>query len=178
VLGDVKDKRILDVACGQGFFCREFARLGAKVIGVDISAELIKIARLQMPFHSDGGQARKDSSAKYYVAPADKLDFLKNESIDKITIILSIQNIENANDVIKEASRVLKPKGKLFIVLNHPAFRILKGLFFLALLLSLGGGWVSKERQEKPLNLAILFVEYLIASRSAGAAWLSWRARR
>ena len=121
-----KEEVLLDLACGQGFFCREFARLGAKVIGVDISAELIKIARLQMPFHSDGGQARKDSSAKYYVAPADKLDFLKNESIDKITIILSIQNIENANDVIKEASRVLKPKGKLFIVLNHPAFRIPK----------------------------------------------------
>ena len=29
-------------------------------------------------------------------------------------------------DVIKEANRVLKPKGQLFIVLNHPAFRIPK----------------------------------------------------
>ncbi len=125
-----KGEVILDLACGQGFFAREFARLqlpeqgsgeqaknGAKVIGVDISKELIDIARLQTPSHI----------VEYHVAPAEKLDFLQNESVDKIVIILSLQNIENANDVVKEASRVLKPRGKLFIILNHPAFRIPKG---------------------------------------------------
>ena len=107
--GDV----IVDLACGQGFFAREFARLHAKVIGVDISPEVINIAR-------------RDKSVEYHVSSADKLDFLKDESVDKVAIILSLQNIENANDVIKEVSRVLKPKGKLFMVLNHPAFRIPK----------------------------------------------------
>jgi len=121
-----KGEIIVDLACGQGFFAREFARLqmpehssggqaklGAKVIGVDISTELINIAK-------------QDRSVEYHVAPADKLDFLKDASVDKVAIILSLQNIENTNDVIKEVNRVLKPKGKLFIVLNHPAFRIPK----------------------------------------------------
>lgn len=122
-----KGETILDLACGQGFFAREFARLpspegednggqakqGARVIGVDISPELIEIAR-------------QDKSVEYHVSPAHKLNFLQDQSMEKVLIILSLQNIENANDVIKEVNRVLKPKGKLFIVLNHPAFRIPK----------------------------------------------------
>lgn len=108
-----KGEIIVDLACGQGFFARKFAKLGAKVIGVDISRELINIAK-------------QDKSVEYHVSQADKLDFLKDGSVDKIVIILSLQNIENVNEVIKEVSRVLKPKGKLFAVLNHPAFRIPK----------------------------------------------------
>jgi len=108
-----KGEVIVDLACGQGFFAGEFARLGARIIGVDISSELIDIAK-------------QDKSVEYHVSTADKLDFLRNESIDKVLIILSLQNIENAQEVIKEVNRILKPKGKLLIVLNHPAFRIPK----------------------------------------------------
>lgn len=104
---------IVDLACGQGFLAREIARLGAKVIGIDISRELINLAI-------------QDKSVEYHVSPADKLDFLQNESVDKVLIVLSLQNIENAQDAIKEVKRILKPKGKLLLVLNHPAFRIPK----------------------------------------------------
>lgn len=107
--GDV----IVDLACGQGFFAKEFAKSGAKIIGVDIASELINIAK-------------QDKTVEYHVSPAHRLDFLQNESIDKVLITLSLQNIENANEVIGEVSRVLKPKGKLFVVLNHPAFRVPK----------------------------------------------------
>lgn len=108
-----KGEVIVDLACGQGFFAREFAKLGAKVIGFDISTELINIAK-------------QDRSVEYHVSAAHKLDFLPNETVDKVLIVLSLQNIDNANEVIKEASRILKRKGKLLIVLNHPAFRIPK----------------------------------------------------
>lgn len=108
-----KGEVIVDLACGQGFFAREFAKIGAKVIGIDISPELINIAK-------------QDKSVEYHVSPAHKLDFLSKESIDKVLIVLSLQNIENTQEVIGEVSRILKPKGKLFIVLNHPAFRIPK----------------------------------------------------
>jgi len=104
---------IVDLACGQGFFAGEIAKLGAKVIGVDISSELIEIAR-------------KDKSVEYHVSQAHQLNFLRNQTVDKVLVILSLQNIENMQDVMQEICRVLKPKGKLFIVLNHPAFRIPK----------------------------------------------------
>ena len=129
---------LLDLACGQGFFSRELAKLGAKVIGVDISAELINIARLQSPdppandlqcragATADGGQAKQDKNVEYHVSSADKLDFLKDKSIDKVVIILALQNIEKVGETLREVSRVLKEKGRLFIILNHPAFRIPK----------------------------------------------------
>jgi len=106
---------VLDLACGQGFFAREFAKLGAKVVGVDISKELIKIAKEQ-----------NTQNINYMVSSADNLSFLKDQSLDKISIILALQNIENISKVLKECSRVLKNKGKLYVVLNHPAFRVPK----------------------------------------------------
>ncbi|MDO8442907.1 MAG: class I SAM-dependent methyltransferase [bacterium] len=114
--GDV----VLDLACGQGFFSREFLKAGAKVMGVDVARELIHLAseitKKEMP----------DAKAEFITSPADDLSFIKEKSIDKIVIVLAIQNIENVAGVFKECQRVLKPSGKLFLVLNHPAFRIPK----------------------------------------------------
>lgn len=108
-----KGEKILDMACGQGFFAKEFFKLGADVSGADISLELIKKAK-----------ENSDEKIDFFVSSSDKLLNLKDKSYDKITVILAIQNIANIEGTIKEAYRVLKNEGKLFIVLNHPAFRI------------------------------------------------------
>ncbi|MEK7463303.1 MAG: class I SAM-dependent methyltransferase [Patescibacteria group bacterium] len=113
-----RDELVLDLACGQGFFSREFLKAGAKVIGVDISKELIALAEKI-------GKA-EGLRIEYQVSSADDLSFIKEKSIDKIVIVLAIQNIENVAGVFKECQRVLKSSGKLFLVLNHPAFRIPK----------------------------------------------------
>ncbi len=106
---------VLDLACGQGFFSHEYAKFGEKIIGVDVSEELIKLAK-------KGSVANEN----FFVSPAANLFFLQSKIIDKISIVLALQNIDNFDAVIKECSRVLKDNGKLFIVLNHPAFRIPK----------------------------------------------------
>ena len=41
-------------------------------------------------------------------------------------IVLAIQNIKELSDVLKEVYRILKPSGRLIMVLNHPTFRIPK----------------------------------------------------
>ena len=115
-LMNVKDREtILDLACGSGFFAREFAKSGASVVGVDASQKLIEMAR-----------GEKTPGAKFYVSKADKLNFIKNGTIDKVAIILALQNIENVAGVLRESARVMKRGGELFIVLNHPAFRVPK----------------------------------------------------
>ena len=40
-----KGERILDIACGQGYFSRHFRDAGAIMTGVDLSADLIAIAK-------------------------------------------------------------------------------------------------------------------------------------
>jgi len=110
-----KGEVVLDLACGPGFFTNEFYKQGAKTIGADIASELIKIAKKNSP-----------QDIKYFVSSADKLSFLADKSVDKITVILSVQNIENVSEVFKECARALKSGGKLFLVMNHPLFRVPK----------------------------------------------------
>ena len=114
ILDIKKGMTIADVACGQGFFARKFKIAGAHVVGSDISAELIVSAK------------NHSKDIEYVVSPAHKLPFLKDNSIDAVTIVLAIQNIKEMDLVFKEVYRVLVKGGRLILVLNHPAFRIPK----------------------------------------------------
>ena len=107
-------EKILDLACGQGFFAREITKRGAPVVGVDISPELVKQAQTQ------GG------GVTYHVAPSSELTFAKDTKFDAAVCVLALQNIEDIGATCKEVHRVLKKGGRFLIVLNHPAFRVLK----------------------------------------------------
>lgn len=108
-------ERLLDLACGPGYFSYAMAQTGAKVTGVDLSTSLIEAAKSRL----EGAL-----NPTFNVAPAHKLGFIKNGTIDTISCVLAIQNIENMKDVFAECRRVLSPKGRLLLVLNHPAYRI------------------------------------------------------
>ena len=105
---------VLEIACGSGYFTNEFSKKVKSVTGIDISPELIDLAK------------SKNTKVKYLVSDAQDIKVLSNNSFDKIFIILAIQNISNLLGVCKEASRLMKDGGQLFIVLNHPSFRIPK----------------------------------------------------
>ncbi|MBU6141609.1 methyltransferase domain-containing protein [Patescibacteria group bacterium] len=110
---------VADIACGQGFFSRAFAQKSARVVAADIAPELIAAAKQNTP-------PSLQKRIRYEVSPADHLAAISTHSTDVATIILAIQNIENVNGVLGEAARILKQNGRLFIVMNHPAFRIPK----------------------------------------------------
>lgn len=110
-----KGETILDLACGPGFFAREFFKKGGEVVGVDISKDLITLAKKSSP-----------ANIEYHIGSAENLSFLKEKSADKAVIILAIQNISDINAVFQECARVLRPGGKLFMAMNHPAFRVPK----------------------------------------------------
>ncbi len=103
---------IIDIACGQGFFSRPLSSLGATVVGADISAELVALARTNAP------------KATFHHAPAEHLSFAKDGEFSKAVIVLALQNMKDAGKALIEAARVLKMGGKLFLVMNHPAFRV------------------------------------------------------
>ncbi|HEY4499520.1 MAG TPA: methyltransferase domain-containing protein [Candidatus Paceibacterota bacterium] len=114
-LMDIKrGEQIADIACGQGYFTEAFYKQSGSVVGVDIASKLIQLASKHSP------------KIQYHVASAESMPFLASNSFDKVAIILALQNMVDVNGVIKEAHRILKSKGSLYIVLNHPAFRVLK----------------------------------------------------
>lgn len=109
-----KGERVLDLACGQGYFTRLAREAGADIAGADISKELIAKAKAQTP------------GTTFYVAPATNLNFAKDNTYDAALCVLALQNIEDLPATFKEVRRVLKPDGRFVFVLNHPAFRVLK----------------------------------------------------
>ncbi len=126
-----KGMNILDVACGQGYFARAFHEKGATVAGCDISAELIELAKKHSP-----------KEIEYFTAAADHfadVGHLQEGTFDAITIILALQNIENLAGVFAECAKVLKPEGRILLVLNHPAFRVPKRSSW---------GWDEKENKQ------------------------------
>jgi len=45
LVGDVRGRRVVDLACGEGFFTRKLKRAGAtRAVGIDISREMIALA--------------------------------------------------------------------------------------------------------------------------------------
>ncbi len=108
-----KGEKVYDLACGQGYFANIFSHVGAEVVASDLSKKLIETAK-------------KDSREKvlFYITPAHRAQFLKDNSIDTIVVVLAIQNIENVNEVFAECKRILKKDGRMVLVLNHPAFRV------------------------------------------------------
>ncbi len=121
-----KGQTVLDLACGPGFFAREFAKMGPKVIGIDIAEELILFAKKATALGGATPTGGKVQNLEFFVTPADHIPMIKNKSVDAVTIILALQNIENMAGVFAECSRVLKADGRLLLVLNHPAFRVPK----------------------------------------------------
>ncbi len=115
-----ENTHILDLACGQGYFLRHVMQalpphVGVHVQGVDISSELLDIAKKEL-----GHQVT------FHHADAAQLKPIADRSIDLIYCILALQNMSDVSAVISEVSRVLRKHGRCIFVLNHPAFRIPK----------------------------------------------------
>lgn len=114
ILAIKKDERVLDLACGQGYFTREVKKYSDHVVGADISKELVARAKAQTP------------GVAFHATPAHKLSFAQTGEFDAVLCVLALQNMEDIGSVFKEVRRVLKPNGRFVFVLNHPAFRVLK----------------------------------------------------
>jgi ubiquinone/menaquinone biosynthesis C-methylase UbiE len=127
IVSPKKGLKVLDLACGQGFFSHEMVKAGAEVVGVDISKELIaKAAGKKISGERVVGAKHASESESFFSAAATDLSVLGEKKFDVVFSILAIQNIENISKTFKEVSRVLTLAGKLVIVLNHPTFRIPK----------------------------------------------------
>ena len=112
--------RILDLACGQGAFCRKLATLECGVTGVDAAAALVAAAEKR--------DATDKLGIRYLVADATRLAVggqeLPAESFDAVTIILAIQNMSPLSPLWKACHALLKPGGSLVLVMMHPCFRV------------------------------------------------------
>lgn len=97
---------VLDLACGEGRFCRMIAPNVDHVAGIDPTEALISHAKAK------GG-------ADYHVARAENLPF-DNNSFDLAVSYLSLIDIPDVPIALAEAHRVLRPNGLLLIANLNP----------------------------------------------------------
>ncbi|MFY9559537.1 MAG: class I SAM-dependent methyltransferase [Terriglobales bacterium] len=108
LLGDVRGKTVLDLGCGSGESVIPLIRRGANVIAMDISPELIALARTRLD--STGMKAVLQVGSAYETGLGDG-------SIDVIFCMSLIHHLDIAK-VRNEMLRVLAPHG--YIVLKEP----------------------------------------------------------
>lgn len=117
VLGSVRGRRTLDVACGNGYLARRLKRQGAaRAVGVDSSLASIRIARQR--------EAARPTGAEFIHGDAAHLPQFGDGTFDRIVANMAIMDIRDAAGTIRESARLLDPSGRLVFSINHPCFEI------------------------------------------------------
>ena len=105
-LGITKDLNILDLGCGDGTTAIPEAKLGAKVLGVDIARNLV-----------DAGNARAKAEGltniNFQEGDATNLNSLRDQSFDLVVSIFGAMFAPKPLDVAKEMVRVTRTGGKI-----------------------------------------------------------------
>ncbi|EWM10512.1 class I SAM-dependent methyltransferase [Kutzneria sp. 744] len=107
--GDVAGRRILDAGCGAGPIFSDLRDRGAVVSGFDSSAEMVRIGREKLGPDADIRVADITQPLPYADA-----------EFDDVVSALVLQYFEDWTTPLAELRRVLKPGGRLILVVNHP----------------------------------------------------------
>ncbi|MEH2356575.1 class I SAM-dependent methyltransferase [Nostoc sp.] len=112
LIGDVADKSILDLACGEGFFTRLLKQNGAaRLVGVDISSEMIGLARLE--------EASVPLGIEYIIG--DVMEIGSIGSFDLVVASYLLNYASTKEQLLKMCQAIaihLKPGGR-FVSLNN-----------------------------------------------------------
>ncbi|MDD4607356.1 MAG: class I SAM-dependent methyltransferase [Patescibacteria group bacterium] len=100
--------KILDLGCGNGRLIQVFTDLNIDYTGIDISANLIKLARVNYPA----------SNYKFLVGDMTQSLPLEDKKFDAVFCIAAFQHIPDVDlrqQVLKEIKRIIKPGGYLIM---------------------------------------------------------------
>lgn len=102
-----RNSKIVDIACGDGVGLREFKKLGFKdIAGVEFESEKAKIAR--------------KTGYKVFEDDMHNLVSLKDSQFDIVYSSHTVEHSYYPKKLMKEFRRILKKKGRLYVVLPYP----------------------------------------------------------
>jgi SAM-dependent methyltransferase len=107
LLDSVAPGRALDAACGTGRHAEHLVALGHTVVGVDITAEMLERARINVP-------AASFTHGDLLAIPATDDEF------DVIVCGLALSHLVDLDGAVRELARVLHPGGHMFLSVLHP----------------------------------------------------------
>ncbi|MDW7643797.1 MAG: class I SAM-dependent methyltransferase [Desulfuromonadales bacterium] len=105
------EDRVLSVGCGPAIIESGLSEQGIAVTGLDVSREALACA---------------PDSLCTIVAPAEKMP-IEDGRFDVILFIVSLQFMEDYRRALSEAARVLRPGGRIIVMLLNPASSFFQG---------------------------------------------------
>jgi 2-polyprenyl-6-hydroxyphenyl methylase/3-demethylubiquinone-9 3-methyltransferase len=105
--------KALDVGCGGGLLSESLARLGATVMAIDPSTELVEQA--QHHARLDRRTRSIDYRGGWTVEQLAEEQPTAQESFDIICLLEVIEHVTDVDSILKAVSTLLKPGGTLFI---------------------------------------------------------------
>lgn len=103
-----------DLGCGDGRVCLQLADLGLKIFGLDISWK--RCARAREKFADRGWGSR------FLQADAGSLPF-KGRTLSGLVITEVLEHVADADEVLAEIGRVLKPAGRVILSIPTVSWR-------------------------------------------------------
>ena len=99
--GIKKGIKVLDVACGTGVLFPDYQKLGVNITGIDISENMVNIARKKFPAAQ--------------VICGDATEFSFGDKFDAVMIYNAFPHFDEAEKLIENLSQVLKSSGRLSV---------------------------------------------------------------
>jgi len=93
---------VLELGCGTGYFTRELARSGADIIAIDVSPELLEIAKANC----------STPNVRYEIQDAGALSY-SDAMFDSVVGSSVLHHLE-IKEALRETYRVLKPTGAIY----------------------------------------------------------------
>ncbi|MGB9618967.1 MAG: class I SAM-dependent methyltransferase, partial [Armatimonadota bacterium] len=106
-------KDVLSVGCGPAIVEGALSERGFHVTGLDVSREALD---------------RAPDTIRTVAASAEDMPFPES-SFDAVMYVVSLQFIEDYRKAMKKTARVLRPKGRLIVMLLNPESGFFKGKF-------------------------------------------------
>ena len=113
-------KRVLDIGCGGGILADSMARRGADVLGIDLAAKALKVARLH-------ALEAATANVEYREIAAEALAAEEPAAFDVVTCMEMLEHVPEPASIVEACATLVKPNGWVFFSTIH---RSPKAFFF------------------------------------------------
>jgi ubiquinone/menaquinone biosynthesis C-methylase UbiE len=110
-LGDINDKTIADIGAGSGYFAFRFLKAGARVIAVDIDANMIELMESEVRLLPDSLANRFDARMTTPKSPG-----LEQEEADIVFIANTYTYLVDRASYLEDLLPCIRPGGELMII--------------------------------------------------------------
>jgi len=100
-------KRVLDVGCGGGILSEGLSQRGAHVLGIDMGAAPLSVAKLH--------GLESGVEVEYQKITVEALAEQQPGTFDVVTCLEMLEHVPDPSSIIKACAKLLKPGGQLFL---------------------------------------------------------------